>query len=266
MDIADLLALPLLEIADRAHRACFRPRLADVKAEKEIVNRLVVVLATSAVPRGGGLCLGVPSVATLSRTRSPWRLACCQEYLDATTAAFLVEGAFNNQLPASCAAIVANFLWQRPKAGQYLAAWQAQEGPRLTLCQDSCGGLRCKNSCQYFHPPPEILQLAQAGHGDARDHWITVQEIYRERELVQGIPSPVDVSLTRLLPRAPRLLPRAPPPLPVEISLPCLLPEERPNIVIPRPGQRFRKTNAGRLVARWPIHSRRTLSLHRGHG
>lgn len=171
MNVEDLLALPVR-----------------LETEKEIVGCLVLLLAA-----GAG--------TDVIKTRSPWRVACCKEFLDALTNAFLKKDAYGARLAPPCATLIAEFLWRAPEVGQYEAAWRAEEKALLRLK----GRVLCRNVCRHplrvctfaaghgrpcelFHPPPQILQLAQLRLRDGDDLFKAVMAVYMERE-AQGIAS-----------------------------------------------------------------------------
>lgn len=186
MNVADLLALPV-----------------HPETEKDIVGCLIVLLAA-----GAG--------TDVIETRSPWRMACCKEFLDAMAVAFLKRGMHKTRIAPPCATLIAEFLWRAPEVGQYEAAWRAHEAARAAwraeeaarprdrslcrnLCREPVGICRFEvdhgRSCTFFHPPLQILKLAQqralAQQRGADDLVAVVQAIYMERE-AQGIPSPIN--------------------------------------------------------------------------
>ena len=162
-----------------------RQRTVDLRAEKGIVGSLTTLLSKVSKEDMARLL----SQPAFHQAASPWRKACCLEYLDALTAAHLELKSHRFGLPRACAALVASFVWKAPEKGKYLADFIASQNHKSKiLCKSICrsrDGL-CMwtrdegRPCPFFHPPNEILVLARARAGD--DLYAAVQAILRERE------------------------------------------------------------------------------------
>jgi hypothetical protein len=148
----------------------------DVAAEKLIVDRLVRLLARGAT-------------ADSPTTPSPWRLACCKEYVTAVLAAFVKKGCL--RLPSVCGALVADFLWCPPLPGVYLRALAAQEGGQRksdVVCKRFCRHGTCTFSeqtgrpCTFYHPSQEVMDTALRDLAEGRsdgDLWRAVTALQK---------------------------------------------------------------------------------------
>lgn len=165
-----------------------QPQTVDVRAEKDITGNLTTVLSKAS--KEDIACLR--SLPALYQTTSPWRKACCLEYLDALAAAYLEAKPLSFRLPRACAASVSAFLWKAPEKGKYLADFIASQNHKSKdLCKSVCRSRdgKCmwtRGPCCFFHPSSEVLLLARERAGGAYDLYAEVQAILREREEEQG--------------------------------------------------------------------------------